>query len=299
MDKELGDCTAAQKTFRTDLDLLEDRMMDVEMSAQGAHRMLTEVKEEVRDFSDSFGNLHNQVEMMRVEDIAWCRSRISVLEKPNNPANKSLWTLVNLLVRRVDDQADQIKDLKAGLASGGERISVLEMSSSMIRSRVLVLEEAMEIDPPITDLSGDDDSTDSEYADMDDGGAMLVDDSEDERDQENVVPIPVPPPIVHLDTPCPPSVLRELIPIEALIPVLAVEVDEGEDDAWYIPPIHRRRIHPLSEFTTAPVDPVPTYVADHRDDPLAGPQRDDLAVDGSEDEMWVNLGVNCRDTPAE
>jgi hypothetical protein len=113
-----------------------------------------------------FGNLHNQVETMRVEDIAWCRSRISVLEKPNNPANKSLWTLVNLLVRRVDDQADQIKDLKAGLAIGGERVSVLEMSSSMIRSRVSVLEEAMEINPPVTDLSGDDDSTDSEYADV-------------------------------------------------------------------------------------------------------------------------------------
>jgi hypothetical protein len=288
MDKELGDCTAAQKTFQTDLDLLEDRMMDVEMSAQGAHRMIAEMKEEARDFSDSFGNLHNQVETMRVEDIAWCRSRISSLEKPNNPANKSLWTLVNLLVRRVDDQADQIKDLKAGLALGGERVSVLEMSSSMIRSRVSVLEEAMEIDPPVTDLSGDDDSTDSEYADVDDGGAMLVDDSEDERDQENIVPIPVPP-----------TILRELIPIEAPAPEPAVEVDEGEDDAWYIPPIHRRRIHPLSEFTTAPVDPVPTYVADRQEDPLAGPQRDDLAVDGSEDEMWANLGVNRRDTPAE
>jgi hypothetical protein len=299
MDKELGDCTAAQKTLRTDMDLIEDRMMDVEMSAQGAHRMIAEVKEEVRDFSDSFGNLHNQVETMRVEDIAWCWSRISVLEKPNNPANKSLWTLVNLLVRRVDDQADQIKDLKAGLALGGERVSVLEMSSSMIRSRVMVLEEAMEIDPPVTDLSGEDDSTDSEYADVDDGGAMLVDDSEDERDQENVVPIPVPPPIIHLDTPHPPTVLRELIPIEAPAPEPAVEIDEGEDDAWYIPPIHRRRIHPLSEFTTAPVDPVPTYVEDRRDDPLAGPQRDDLAVDGSEDEMWANLGVNRRDTPAE
>jgi hypothetical protein len=288
MDKELGDCAAAQKTFRTDLDLVEDRMMDVEMSAQGAHRMIAEMREEVRDFSDSFGNLHNQVETMRVEDIAWCRSRISTLEKPNNPANKSLWTLVNLLVRRVDDQADQIKDLKAGLAIGGERVSVLEMSASMIRSRVSVLEEAMEIDPPVTDLSGDDDSTDSEYADVDDGGAMLVDDSEDERDQENVVPIPIPP-----------TVLRELIPIEAPAPGPAVEVDEGEDDAWYIPPIHRRRIHPLSEFTTAPVDPVPTYVADRREDPLAGPSREDLAVDGSEDEMWANLGVNRRDTPAE
>jgi hypothetical protein len=299
MDKELGDCNAAQKTFRNDLDLLEDRMMDVEMSAQGAHRMITEVKEEVRDFSDSFGNLHNQVETMCVEDIAWCWSRISVLEKPNNPANKSLWTLVNLLVRRVDDQADQIKDLKAGLAVGGERVSVLEMSSSMIRLRVSVLEEAMEIDPPITDLSGDDDSMDSEYADVDDGGAMLVDDSEEERDQENVVPIPIPPPVVRINTPHPPTILRELIPIEAPAPVPAVEVDEGEDDAWYIPPIHRRRIHPLSEFTTAPVDLVPTYVEDRREDPLAGPSREDLAVDGSEDEMWANLGVNRRDTPAE
>jgi hypothetical protein len=299
MDKEPGDCNAAQKTFWTDLDVLEDRMMDVEMSASGAHRMIAEMKEEVRDFSDSFGNLHNQVETMRVEDIAWCRSRISVLEKPNNPANKSLWTLVNLLVRRVDDQADLIKDLRSGLASGKERVSVLEMSSSMIRSRVLVLEEAMEIDPPVTDLSGDDDSTDSEYADVDDGGAMLVDDSEEERDQENVVPIPVPPPVIRLDTPRPPTILRELIPIEAPAPVPAAEVDEGEDDAWYIPPIHRRRIHPLSEFTTAPVDLVPTYVEDRREDPLAGPSREDLAVDGSEDEMWANLGVNRRDTPAK
>jgi hypothetical protein len=50
MDKEIGDCNAAQKTFRTDLDVLEDRMMDVEMSTSGAHRMIAEV----RDFSDSF-----------------------------------------------------------------------------------------------------------------------------------------------------------------------------------------------------------------------------------------------------
>ena len=78
-----------------------------------------------------------------------------------------------------------------------------------------------------------------------------------------------------------------------------MEVDKGEDDAWYIPPILRRRIHALNEFTTAAVDPVPEYVEDHRDDPVAGPSREDLAVDGSEDEMWVNLGVNRRDTPAE
>jgi hypothetical protein len=299
MDKEIGDCNAVQKTFRTDLDVLEDRTTDVEMSASGAHRMIAEVKEEVRDFSDSFGNLHNQVETMRVEDIAWCRSRISILEKPNNPANKSLWTLVNLLVCWVDDQADLIKDLASGLASGKERISVLEMSSAMIRSRVSVLEEVMEIDPSVTDLSGDDDLTDSEYADVDDGGVMLVDDLEEERDQENVVPIPIPPPVIRLDTPRPPTILWELIPIEAPAPVPTVEVDEGEDDTWYIPPIYRRRIHPLSEFTTAPVDPVPTYVEDRREDPLAGPPREDLAVDGSEDEMWADLGVNRRDTPAE
>ena len=219
-----------------------------------------------------------------------------MLEKPNNPANKSLWQLVNLLSRRVEDQADLIKDLSSGLVGAKERVSILEMSSSMIRSRVSVLEEAMEIDPPITDLSGDDDSTDSEYADVDDGGAMLVDDSEN---QENVVPIPIPPPATRLDTPRPPTVLRELIPIEDPAPVPAVEVDEGEDDAWYIPPVMRRRIHALDEYSTSRVDPVPEYVEDHRDDPSAGPSREDLAVDGLEDEMWANLGVNRRDTPAE
>ena len=169
----------------------------------------------------------------------------------------------------------------------------------MIRSRVLVLEEAMEIDPPVTDLSGEDDSTDLEYADVDDGGAMLVDDSEDERDQENVVPIPIPPPVIHLDTPRPPTILRELIPIEEPAPTPAVEVKEGEDDVWYIPPIHCRQIHPLNKFTTTVVEPVLEYVEDHRDDPVAGPSRDDLAVDGLEDEMWANLGVNRRAMPAE
>ena len=97
----------------------------------------------------------------------------------------------------MEDQSDLIKDLSSGLVGVKERVSVLEMSSAMIRSRVSVLEEAMEIDPPVTDLSGDDDSTDSEYADVDNGGAMLVDDSEEERDQENIVPIPVPPPVTN------------------------------------------------------------------------------------------------------
>ena len=299
MDKEISDLQQSLKLLRTDVDLLEDRMMDMEMSASGAHRMIGEVKEDVRDLSDLCGNLNNQVETMQVEGINWCRSRISALEKPNNPANKSLWQLINLLSRRVEDQADLIKDLSSGLVGAKERVSILEMSSTMIRSRVTVLEEAMEIDPPVTDLSGDDDSTDSEYADVDDGGAMLVDDSEDERDQENVVPIPVPPPATRLDTPRPPTILRELIPIEAPAPIPAVEVDEGEDNAWYIPPIMRHRIHALNKFTTAAVDPVPEYIEDRRDDPEAGPSREDLAVDGSEDEMWANLGVNCRDTPAE
>ena len=169
----------------------------------------------------------------------------------------------------------------------------------MIRLRVTILEETMEIDPPVMDLSGDDDSMDSEYADVDDGGAMLVDDSEDERDQENVVPILIPPPVVHLDTPRLPTILWELIPIEAPALTLAVEIDEGEDDAWYIPPIHHHQIHPLSEFTVAPVDPVPEYVENCGEDLVAGPSREDLAVDGLEDEMWVNLGINHRATPAE
>ena len=219
MDKEISDLQQSSKLLRTDVDLLEDRMMDVEMSTSGAHCMIREVKEEVRDLSDLCGNLNNQVETMQVEGIDWCRSRISVLEKPNNPANKSLWQLVNLLSCQVEDQADLIKDLSSSLVGAKERVSVLEMSSTMIHSRVTVLEEAMEIDPPVTDLSGDDNSTDSEYPDMDDGGAMLVDDSEEERDQENVVPIPIPPPAVRLDTLRPPTILWELIPIEAPAPM--------------------------------------------------------------------------------
>ena len=91
MDKEISDLQQAQKTFRVDVDLLKDRMMDVEMSASGGHRMIREVKEEVRDLSDLCGNINNQVERIQQEDISWCQSRISVLEKPNNPANKSLW----------------------------------------------------------------------------------------------------------------------------------------------------------------------------------------------------------------
>ena len=248
MDKEVSDLQKTQKTFWTDVDLLKDRMMDVEMSASGAHCMIREVKEEVRDLSDLCRNINNHVERIQVEDILWCQSRISALEKPNNPANKSLWQLVNRLSRRIEDQEDLIKDLQSGLVGVKDRVSVLEMLSVMIHLRVTVLEEVMEIDPPVTDLSGDDDSTNSEYADVDDRGAMLVDDLEDERDQENVVPIPIPPPAIHLDTPCLPTILWELIPIEAPAPTPAIEVEEGEDDVWYpsYPPLldpSSRRVH--------------------------------------------------------
>ena len=95
MDKEISDINSAQKTFRTDIDLLEDRMMDIEMSTSGAHRILGEVKDKVRDLNDLATNINDQVERIQVEDILWCWSRILVLEKPNNPTNKSLWQLVN------------------------------------------------------------------------------------------------------------------------------------------------------------------------------------------------------------
>jgi hypothetical protein len=140
-------------------------------------------------------------------------------------------------------------------------------------------------------LSGDD-STDSEYADVDDGGAMMVEDSEDER--ENMAPPP--PPIIRVATPHLAPVLRELIPIEDPAPLFpGVEV-EGEDDAWYIPPTMRRRIHPINKFSVHRVDPLPEYVEEVRDDLLAGPLREDLAADGSEDEMWAALGVVHRST---
>jgi hypothetical protein len=209
MDKEVNWLMVSQTTFRNNLDVLEDRVMDVEMSAKGAHTMLAPLKDDVRDLNDSVANLSNQIEMVRVEDVAWCCSRISSLEKPNNPTNKSLWLLVNQLSCQVEDQQDQIAVLQAGMIGTKERVGTLEMSSSMIQSRVSTLEEAMEIDPPVTDFSGDN-STDSEYADVDDGGVMMVEDSEDER--ENMAP-PLPP-VVRLATPHPAPVLQVLIPIK-------------------------------------------------------------------------------------
>jgi hypothetical protein len=268
MDREVHSLMEGQTMFRNDFDVLEDRVMDVEMSAKGAHTMMVPLKEDIRDLNDTMANLSNQVKSIRVEDIAWCRSRISTLEKPNNPANKSLWLLVNQLSRQIEDQQDQISALQAGMIGTKERVVVLEMSSSMLWSRVLTLEEAMEIDPPVTDLSGDD-STDSEYADVDDGGAMMVEDSEDER--ENMAP-PLPP-VIQVATPHPAPVLRELIPIEDPTPLYPGVKLEGEDDTWYIPPTMCHRIHAIDEFSVHWVDPLPEYVEDVREDPLASVHR--------------------------
>ena len=85
----------------------------------------------------------------------------------------------------------------------------------------------MEIDPTVMDLI----SEDSDYQDIDGGGAVIKD-SEDEIDQENVVLIPIPLLIVHVATPCPP-VLRELIPINNPAPL--VPLADVEDNTWYIP----------------------------------------------------------------
>jgi chromosome segregation ATPase len=101
MDKEVDSLTESQKTFWTDLDVLEDRVMDVKMSAKGAQTMMAPLKDDVQDLNNTVANLSNQLESVCVEDIAWCQSRISTLEKPNNPANKSLWLLVNQLSRQV------------------------------------------------------------------------------------------------------------------------------------------------------------------------------------------------------
>jgi hypothetical protein len=125
-----------QRTFRTDLDVLEDWVMDVKMSAKGAHTMMVPLKQDIQDLNDIVANVSNQLESVHLEDIAWCHSRVSSLEKPNNPANKSLWLLVNQLSCRVKDQQDQITALQAGMISTKERVGVLEMSSVMIRSRV-------------------------------------------------------------------------------------------------------------------------------------------------------------------
>jgi hypothetical protein len=282
-----------QVQFRAEVDLLKDHMMDMEMSVKGAHHMVAPLKDNVQDLNDTITNISNQAETIWVEDILWCRSRIARLEKPNNPTNRSLWELLNHFVCWVEDQEDKIVSLKASLLAVKGRTGKLEMLSVMIQSRVQVLEEAMEIDPPTTDLT----SEDLDYQDVDDGGVMLVEDLEDEGNEDNVAPIPVPAP--QHPTPFPGVIVHSLIPIEDPVPVaLVVEaVDanaKGEDDVWYIPPVYHQRAYPLDEYSSSCMDPVPDYMEDVREDPLAGPRRDDLLADGFDDKMWAELGVLAR-----
>ena len=120
-----------------DVELHEDCLMDVEMSASGAHLMLATIKEEVRDLSDLSANLNNQLEKIQVEDISWCHSQISKLEKPNNPANHSLWQPVNHLIYWVDLLEEEVSSLQTGALRSEGRLGVLEMSLTMIHFRVL------------------------------------------------------------------------------------------------------------------------------------------------------------------
>ena len=140
--------------------------------------MLAEVKE-VRNLEDLSANLNNQLEQVQVEDISWCCSRIMKLEKPNNPTNHSLLQLVNHLIHQVDSLEEEVSTLKTGTIRTGEWLGVLEMLLMMIQLRVQLLEEAIEINPLLMDLT----SEDFNYQDVNDGGAMLVEDPEDERDQ--------------------------------------------------------------------------------------------------------------------
>jgi hypothetical protein len=48
--------------YCTQHNLLEDRMMDVEMSAKGAHTMITSMKEDVQGLNNSVANISNQLE---------------------------------------------------------------------------------------------------------------------------------------------------------------------------------------------------------------------------------------------
>jgi hypothetical protein len=58
--------------YHTQHDPLDDRMMDVEMSAKGAHTMIASTKEDIREVQDSVANAHNQLELIRTNDTAWC-----------------------------------------------------------------------------------------------------------------------------------------------------------------------------------------------------------------------------------
>jgi hypothetical protein len=125
MGKEIEDLNKTQGWFREEINKIKMRMTDVEMSVKGAHFAIVPMQEEIRDLNDIVANINNQVERIQVEDIMWCHSWISVLEKPNNPTNCSLWQLVNLLSTRLEGQEDLISDLKTGLARVHEKIQFI------------------------------------------------------------------------------------------------------------------------------------------------------------------------------
>jgi hypothetical protein len=58
--------------LRMEHDLLEDCMMDMEMSVKGVHQMIAPLKTDVRDLNDVVVNISNQVEKIQVEDVSWC-----------------------------------------------------------------------------------------------------------------------------------------------------------------------------------------------------------------------------------
>jgi uncharacterized coiled-coil protein SlyX len=88
----------------------------------GAHFAIALMQEDIQELNDVVANVNNELERVQQEDVAWCRSKISVLEKPNNPANCSLWQLVNSLSSRLESQEDLISDLKTGLARVHEKM---------------------------------------------------------------------------------------------------------------------------------------------------------------------------------
>ena len=56
-------------TLQVNHDLIDDHMMDVEMSVGGAHRMIWEMKDDVQELQSLVANAHNQVEAICSEDI--------------------------------------------------------------------------------------------------------------------------------------------------------------------------------------------------------------------------------------
>ena len=68
-----------QVKLLVDVDVYKDCLMNVQMSASGAHHMLETVKEEVRDLNNLASNLNNQLERVQVEDISVIAVDFSVL----------------------------------------------------------------------------------------------------------------------------------------------------------------------------------------------------------------------------